>query len=287
MTVEKWQRDLSVKDLLQDPSLLVTHHSSLDVPFAQLALLGGCWAMIREYRQLCTMASDRNNFDSIVLMSRREELVSYLERLRREFLQIGTLSCQVEMFYQILMMHIHVPFRDLEIFAGRESEPAGTKASEDTMCRWAQGSDSWNAVFCAGQVIRAAEKFPAGSLADFYTISFFQAVLLLWTYGVLQQSRENSLLFQRSPPEQLPWLSINGLETSELGQYRILGKGYVGLSVYGSEFVPLNRPLAIVRWAICWLDENCQESRPNATNEEFRRLLQDLYTDTAKNETWW
>lgn len=276
--------DPSLKDLMRDPALLVIHRCRLDVPFAQLALLGGCWALIREYRQFCALACEQNNFDSIVLMSRRKELVYYLERVHMECIAIGPLSCEVDMFYQVAMMHIYVSFRDLEIFAGRESDLASTKMSEEIIYSWAQGPDAWHAVYYAGQVIRAAENFAVGTLSDFYTIAFFQAVLLLWTYGIFQQEQHSISSGGLLLDAQMPWLSINTHYSTEHGNFKTCGKGYVGLSVNRNDFVPLKEPASIVKWAMALLDNKCKHILPTMINQEFARLLQDLHEDTVKNQ---
>jgi hypothetical protein len=274
---------LSLKDLLRDPSLLSMNRDYLDVHFAQLALLGGCWVLVREYRQFCALACEQNSLDTDLQTLRRDVLVRYLERVEMECKACGALSCEVEMFFQVVMMHAYVPFRDLETFAGRESDHANAKVSEEIICLWSQRKDAWHAVYHAGQVVRAAEAFAVGTLSDFYTIAFFHAVLLLWTYGVFQQDLRSDLHDEHRIDERLPWLCINAPCGTEHINFKTTGSGYIGLNVGGNDFVPLEHPASVVKCAMALLDSKCEHALPTMVNEEFARLLRDLHDDTIKN----
>lgn len=279
----QWKNDLSLKDVMRDPSLLVSYQHSIDVTFGQLALLGGCWTLVRDYRQIMSLTRGGSNFNLSVLDFRRDELATYLERLQMEFRELGPARCEVEMLRNLVAMHIYTSFRDVEIFAGRQGlKKEGNPRYEFIVRQWAQNAESRKAVYHAGQIIRAAEIFPA-CLYDIYTVALFQAGLVLWACGILVR---NECPISTSAISELTTTrsALNCSVTESLKRYMLSGEGFVGLQGHDGQFIPLTNPAAIINFVICILQASGREQVCSTINEEFLRLLNGLHSATLKFE---
>ncbi|OJJ08339.1 hypothetical protein ASPVEDRAFT_179613, partial [Aspergillus versicolor CBS 583.65] len=104
----------SLKELIQDPQLLGTCKDRVDTPFMQSVYLSGMWSMVREYRQLSSIAAGSSTWNTLVLSSRHAELQSVMKLFPLNSCSSGPLTPEIAFLYNLVSMHLHVSFNDLQ-----------------------------------------------------------------------------------------------------------------------------------------------------------------------------
>lgn len=144
------------------------------------------WGMIWEYRQMCGLASrsqsKQNN--NLILSSRYQELLKQLEDLR-----VGSppLSKTSEITLELMLVHMNAPLDDIQLFAGLEGQEEA-RSAYPALREWTKTVGSRQALWHAGQILRAAETLPKALLCNFNAIAVYHAGLILWGYGFLKRS---------------------------------------------------------------------------------------------------
>lgn len=201
---------LSLGDLLRNPSLLANEHHQLDIQYSVSIVLHAFWHLINDYHKLNTMSTD-----PALTQSHRSYLVKTLDTFRHlavnNFLHI--LSAQEHLMVNLLQMSLHVSLADLQLFLGKEGDDQA-KRIYPALQQWTQGPDSRKAIWHAGQILRFARDFPPGHLKDFYAVAVHQAALTLWTWGVvtraLRRNRGQASAFNRLNE---PTVHLDGLDS--------------------------------------------------------------------------
>ena len=86
--------------------------------------------------------------------------------------------------YEQSLMNLHVSFEDVQLFAGKEGEDEARRVYP-LLTQWAGSRESRQAVWHAGQVLRAAKQYRSKSLRDFSAIALYHASLALWAHAVI------------------------------------------------------------------------------------------------------
>ncbi|KAK4944553.1 hypothetical protein LTR10_015987 [Elasticomyces elasticus] len=148
--------------------------------------------------------------------------------------------------------------------AGKEGEEEARKALPN-LSAWAASGESRQAVFHAGQVLRAAKQHHVGTLQGASAVGLYHASLVLWAFAVLsgaphRTKSHNTDVQQTSIPDgtttDMPdpiWL--DGDNSHELQSFLVLGKGSPCIQrCYNEESgsgvhleAPLSDPVAIMR----------------------------------------
>lgn len=175
---------------VHDAQPLLENMDCLDFSFATNIILFRTWCLIWNYRQLNSaqkqQSSAQTSSSSLISSASHQELSRLLHNFRLtvsdgQDLQQTTILCQ-----ELLLLNLHVSFEELQVFAGKEGRQEARRVYP-SLRQWVQSRDSRQAVWHAGQVVRAAEALPQGILRDFYAIGLYHAGLTLWAYGVLSR----------------------------------------------------------------------------------------------------
>lgn len=144
------------------------------------------WGMIWEYRQMASMASrSRNKANtSLILSSRYQELTKQLDDFKVSSL---SLSKSDEITFEIMLLHLNAPLDDVQLFAGIEG-PEEARSAYPVLRDWIKSASARQALWHAGQILRAAEVLPRSLLCNFNAIAVYHAGLILWAYGFLKRS---------------------------------------------------------------------------------------------------
>ncbi|CAI4212671.1 unnamed protein product [Parascedosporium putredinis] len=130
-----------------------------DVHFCQVIVLCGSWGMFWHYHQL------------------RDELPARPE---------------AALLLELLYMHLHMPFQEVELFAGKGTLDDARRALP-VLRGWLDNEESRRAVWHAGQVLRAAATFRPMHLRAFFAIGVYQAALTIWVYSIAPQIKGGSV----------------------------------------------------------------------------------------------
>lgn len=193
-TPEQWKtafssqsntQGLVVADLIDDPEVLNTHRDSLDTALASLCVLSFAWTLTWEYTRLASLQRLRpRRWNALITTSRLDELLKLLGHLR---LSIGTemaMSPGLAMRFELTHLHLHMPFEDIQIFAGMEG-PEQARAVYPLVRDWVKSEGARRAIWHAGQIFRAAKLLSKGLIRGPEAILLYHASLAFWVYGLL------------------------------------------------------------------------------------------------------
>lgn len=178
-------RSLTVADVLDDPELLHCHGNVVDAVAVASAFLSCAWSLSWELIQLSSLQRARPaRWNALLMTSRREELLKLLDHFRISMNTYMPSEEDIVMRLELILLHLHMPFEDLQVFAGMEG-PEQARAVYPAILAWGRTESARKAVWYAGQIIRAAKALPETALQGPAAIMVYQASLSLWVYGLL------------------------------------------------------------------------------------------------------
>jgi hypothetical protein len=144
------------------------------------------WGMVWEYRQMSALAakSRAKASNNLILSSRYQELVKQLEDFR---VSSPPLSPSDEITLELMLLHLNAPLDEVQLFAGLEGQEEA-RAAYPALHDWIKSVPARQALWHAGQILRAAENLPRPLLRNFNAIAVYHAGLILWGYGFLKRS---------------------------------------------------------------------------------------------------
>lgn len=192
----------SLLDCLSNVGNLTASHHLLDRKVTTMSILGGAWRLIWEYRQQCLLRSGSSQ-PTYFLSSRIEEIRNLLQDIRYSEMLMGPGSEESQLEWELLSMHLHMSFGDVQSFAGIDGQEESKKVYPE-LREWAKTMSARDAIWHAGQVIRIAKQVPKGSLVAFPAVAVYQAALAFWTYGLMMD--HNDIDPNLHQPAPLVWL---------------------------------------------------------------------------------
>ncbi|KAF5008273.1 hypothetical protein FDECE_5437 [Fusarium decemcellulare] len=218
------KRAPSVGDLFYNLNLLAANRHRIDVKLSAAVYLHAFWALVLEYRSLCSSCRTRSYTAGAIggygslLSSRQQQLVQDLQAFQAMTADWPEVSAQERLGLNLLMMHLHVSLDDLQLFAGKEGEDQARRIYP-VLQQWAETPDSRSAVWYAGQVLRFAKLFPPGHLKNFYAVGVHHSALALWAYGVVTRASRRQAM-----PAQQETLYLDDAESMALQNYISMGQ---------------------------------------------------------------
>jgi hypothetical protein len=273
----------SLKELIQDPRLLGTCKDRVEIPFMQSIYLSGMWSIVREYRQLSSIATGSSTWNTSHLTSRHAELQSVMQQFPLNSCgaaATGPLTPEIALLFNLVSMHLHVSFNELQPPSVEDSLQEELKTAVYAES-WIQGDESRRAIWHAGQIIGAAQSMDRETLCDAYSIAFLQATIVLLVAGNFSRCHPQSTAILTGsttsvPAPELRDVSLNTPQTPELDLYLAYGDGNPGLSADADIFIPLHDCKAIVEVLKRVIEENWQPALPPSGTDEVIRVLDDL-----------
>jgi len=77
----------------------------------------------------------------------------------------GGIPQEARILQELFMMNLHVSFEELQLFAGKEG-PEEAHRVYPLLRQWYDSRRSRQAIYYAGQILRAADLFPSSRLRD-------------------------------------------------------------------------------------------------------------------------
>lgn len=219
------ERQPSLVDCMQDLDILATKDIWVDQRQASMAVLGAAWRMIWEYRQLDSCMKDYNSQwcnGNLLMASRHSELTKLLQCFRISSVE----DAKVLLILELLLMHLHMSLDDVHLFAGVEGEEEARRVYP-SLVQWTRTTTARQALWHAGQVIRAARNLRQGLICDFAAIAVYQASLAFWSYGIITRATEPSPLHTNSITA---WL--DGADDTGVQRWIINGKGNAAIHAW-------------------------------------------------------
>jgi hypothetical protein len=160
----------------------------IDLQFSTLVILHGIWSLVSEYRQLefvlkVQPQSGQGN-GSLISTSWHRELCQILDHFSMTVSGFdGGVPQEARILQELFMMNLHVSFEELQLFAGKEGSEEAHRVYP-LLRQWFESRRSRQAIFYAGQILRAADLFPSNHLRDFYAVALYHSALCFWVYGM-------------------------------------------------------------------------------------------------------
>ncbi|PWO22604.1 SAP30-Sin3-bdg domain containing protein [Pyrenophora tritici-repentis] len=194
--------------------------------FASPTYLYMIWGTIWEYRQMCTLTtrSQALSNNSLILSSRYQELTKQLEDFR---VSSPPMNKTVEITLEIMLVHLNAPLDEIQLFAGLEGQEEARSAYLG-LRDWTKTSSARQALWHAGQILRAAEVLPKSLLNNFNAIAVYHAGLILWAYGFLKRS-----VPELSQVDSL--VVLNGDDSLSARKFITLDRGIPAIRISGSQ----------------------------------------------------
>ncbi len=180
----------SLMNCVHDLHPLSKFQSVIDTQYSSTIILHAIWSLIAEYRQLefvlkLQATQDRHWNGGLISSSWHQELSQLLEHFH---ITVSSFPCGVRleqtMIQELFSMNLYVSFEELQLFAGKEGNEEAQRVYP-LLKLWFENRRSRQAVWHAGQVIRAALAFPPNHLRDFYAVALYHAALAIWVYGMV------------------------------------------------------------------------------------------------------
>lgn len=193
-TPEQWKtsfpsqsnaQGLAVADLVDDPEIFNTHRNSFDTLVATRSVLSFAWSLTWEYTRLASLQRLRpRRWNVSITTLRLDELLKLLSHLRLSLDNHMSTSPGLAMWFELIHLHLHMPFEDIQIFAGMEGTEQA-RAVYPMVRDWVKSEGARRAIWHAGQIFRAAKSLPKGLIRGPEAILIYHASLAFWVYGLL------------------------------------------------------------------------------------------------------
>ncbi|PNH40538.1 hypothetical protein VD0004_g6480 [Verticillium dahliae] len=241
---------LTLFDVLDNPEATSAPDVAVDESLSREAFLSCVWGMAWEYIQMSSLQRAKpRRWNDFVTTTRRDELSKLLSHFQMSINLSAPTTANLELLIrlELVLLHLHTPFEDLQLFAGIEG-PEQARGISPAVHEWARGEAARKAVWHAGQALRLTRQLPPGTIRDFTAIMVYHASLTFWVYGlVADQQGPSRAQWTESPGDLAPpvvWLDeLDGLL---LQRFLQLGSGCPcihGLSERGEVVgVPLSSP---------------------------------------------
>ncbi|KAK0319923.1 hypothetical protein LTR82_009259 [Friedmanniomyces endolithicus] len=219
------ERQPSLVDCIQDLDILGIKDIFVDQRQASMAVLGAAWRMIWEYRQLDSSMKDYTSQwcnSNLLMASRHAELTKLLQCFRVSSVE----DAKVMLILELLLMHLHMSLDDVHLFAGVEGEEEARRVYP-SLVQWTRTTTARQALWHAGQVIRAARNLRLGLICDFAAIAVYQACLAFWSYGIITRGTEPGAMAVNSITA---WL--DGADDSGVQRWIVNGKGNAAIRTW-------------------------------------------------------
>lgn len=176
---------------IQDAHQLLDCGDRVDMSYTTTIVLHRLWSLVWDCRQLSsaqrhqTVQTPKPTIGNSLISSYwQQELGQVLHSFWMVASELETTSSSATLIQEHLLLNIYVSFEELQLFAGKEGGQDARRVFP-SLRQWAESRDSRQAVWHAGQIMRAASMMTADTLRDFYAIAVYHAGLTFWAYGIL------------------------------------------------------------------------------------------------------
>ncbi|CAG8342035.1 unnamed protein product [Penicillium salamii] len=282
--------DLSLRDLLSDPTLVTTISTEQDFDIARRALLHGLAIQTWEFRQQ-RILSEGSPFGSramaqLWLQSRQDDMYTTLKSLQEEARNTPPV---ITLLNEFVMMFLHIDVDAIQRFVGKLGEFDARRAYPG-LREWSRTKEARAGIWHAGQVLRAARAVAAHQLRGFDAMAIYHASLVLWVFGLLQcgESTRHEPHTPLSERELPPCISLDGPYGPPIRAFLAHGHGRPGLTIsqprngesgISTIFCELSKPRAIMAIARQVLVGNCPLPFPEDTLPPMIQNLCELIED--------
>lgn len=279
----------SLMHCVHDIQPLSKVRDAIDLQFSTSIILHAIWSLVAEYRQLefvlKIQSQERHWNGALISTSWHQELCQLLEHFRITVAEWeGGLTQECAVLQDLFMMNLHVSFEELQLFAGKEGNEEAQRVYP-LLRHWFDNRRSRQAIYHAGQVLKAASAFPSNQLRDFFAVALYHCALCFWVWGVcsLGTSRTKQLSNHDIPGEGDELIWLDGEDTPDTRRFIAISRGIPMIRGHtrngeSNQGCRLDNPKAVMESIINVMSRNCT----NGSNvlpplvENLGQLMRDL-----------
>lgn len=284
----------SLNNCIHDLSPLSEASASIDTQYSSYIVLHAIWSLISDYRQLEFVPKPQpqghqqhRKFD-LLSSSCHQELGHLLDDFRTAASRVHPHSrppIEQTMILELFNMNLYVSFEELQLFGGKEGAEEAQRVYP-LLKSWVEGQNSRQAVWHAGQVVRAALLLPKDTLRDFYAVALYHAALAFWVYGMIRKRKNGGVDPEFGNGIEGEYVILDGPDTEEVRQFIANSRGTPVLrgprhqdGTPQNNLVRLEQPKAVMEVVIAILKGNCSAGNAGllpALIENLAQLVRDL-----------
>lgn len=217
----------SIRACLIDMGILSKQQGLVDVQMSLTLIVATIWSRVWQWRQMKAMllvsVADCN---ALTVSAYGQEIIMLCRQLELSCSDLeGGIGYRAKLILELCQMHLHVSLEDIQLFAGKEGQEEARK-SLTILRSWAGSPESRQALFHAGQVLKAASQHPYGALREFAAVGVYHASLIMWAYAVLTEQPSIFHSVRSTTDSETLLIRLDGDEAPNLLQrFLMLGKG--------------------------------------------------------------
>ncbi|KAE9982895.1 hypothetical protein EG328_010442 [Venturia inaequalis] len=234
---ESWKRAILSKPdpTARRPSLLdclngldiLSSADVIDQTDSCSAFLHAAWSLVWEYRQLASVVKRPSYHwdNSLIMASRYQELVKLLQSFRFICAELPNSTRErLNMTLELILMHLHLSLEDLQLWAGLEGQEEAARVLPSLQA-WVRTSTSRQAIWHAGQVLRAAKLLPPRFIHNFSSIAVYHSALAVWSYKLILQAEDGNGQEQQVLLTSLPVIWLDHHDSQDVQRFIALAHG--------------------------------------------------------------
>lgn len=214
----------SVRSCLHDIKSASVSRQHIDTELAILTVAnafgGFCWQHRQVEAVLRQTWEDIQNSSSLLSTSIKQVAVQKLQQFRLMTSEWQDMRPEAILTCERLLVNLHVSLEDVQMLAGKAGEKEARRTFS-TLKHWARSSDSRQAVWHAGQVLRAAREYPAQTLREAAAVAVYHSGLVFWAYAILTNADKTAKDTQPLARE----IVLNDEASPHLERFVMLGRG--------------------------------------------------------------
>ncbi|QDS74296.1 hypothetical protein FKW77_003776 [Venturia effusa] len=248
------------------------------------AFLYSAWSFVWEYRQLVSVVKRPSYHwdNSLIMTSRYQELIKLLQHFRFSCAELPNSTRErLNITLELILMHLHLPLEDLQLWAGLEGQEEASRVLP-SLQSWVKTSTSRQAIWHAGQVLRAAKLFPPKFIHNFSSIAVYHSALAIWSYKLILQAEHATDREHVMVPSNvsLPIIWLDGDDSHDVQRFIALARGTPSIRGCQGSSPRNHEPNSVLDAAIeilCANHDSTLGARPQLA-ENLIKLMKELRT---------
>jgi hypothetical protein len=168
----------------------------VDIRYTTLAVLSGLWLNTWQYKErlkACEVTSGAmRSTHALSIQALYQEARESLESFATVHIQwLGPMDPSLVVLHERQLMYLHVSLEELQLLGGKDGELEARRVLP-RLKDWADSRSCRQAMWHAGQVLRAARRDGDPTLRVSTMIAIYHASLILWSYSIMLKVRSSN-----------------------------------------------------------------------------------------------
>lgn len=246
---------------MNDSEYILANQQYFDHDVALLLATASIWPRLWQYHELMVARGNLSNkadrHGVLIFGSKKQDLLRLLELISMNLKEWSMeMRPSTWLLHEQCSMHLNVSLEDVQLLAGKEGEDECRRVFP-LLKSWAKTAEARQALFHAGQILRAAAQYERFTLRDASAVAMYHASLVLWAYAVVsrdtQKSGSDSVPSHPSESHGLDFVRLDDVEGPHIRRFLVLGRGVPCIqgqiqdqSGVNFQNVPLSQPAEVM-----------------------------------------